>query len=345
MLLAAAVLLQGSLLVTPLYLQETPPEGRAVRGLLVVHQGTPAAPPALRRTREAARAIAESWHARLEAGESFESLARSESEHASSRFAGVIGTVWPGMLGEPLDGFLVSAEVGQCSGVLESAAGFHVIQRLERDVAWRHIRIDGVDDAARARARELLARLRSGEDFAELARAHSSDAASAARGGVVGILERGPRDALLKAAAFEAPFGEVIGPLDTPNALFLLERLDPATVDPGLRELTELRARAILVSFTKAHGARNDLARTSEEAGAIAKELAERIRAGEDMAALAKQHDDDPGGRERAGDLGWILRWSSDTPAFLERLWRAPIGQLEGPIRSNAGWVILRRER
>jgi parvulin-like peptidyl-prolyl isomerase len=344
-MLLAALLLQGSLLVKPLYLQEAAPEGRAVRGLLVVHEGTPGAPAALRRTREAARAIAESWHARLESGESFESLARTESEHASSRFAGVIGTVWPGMLGEPLDGFLFSAEVGEHSGVLESAAGFHVLQRLERDVAWRHIRIEGVDETARQSARELLARLRAGEDFAELARAHSADPLSAGRGGVVGILQRGPRDALLKAAAFDAPFGEVLGPLDTPNGLYLLERLDPAAVDPALREVTQLRARAILVSFTKAQGARSDLARTSQEAEALAHVLADRIRGGADMAQLAKEHDDDPGGRERAGDLGWILRWSSDTPAFLERLWTLPVGQLEGPIASNAGWVILRRER
>jgi peptidyl-prolyl cis-trans isomerase SurA len=249
------------------------------------------------------------------------------------------------MRGEPLDGFLFAAEVGEFSGVLESAAGYHVLQRLERDVAWRHIRIEGVDEPARQRARELLARLRAGEDFGELARAHSADPASAARGGVVGILERGPRDALLKAAAFAAPFGQVVGPLDTPNGLYLLERLDPATVDPALRELTKLRARAILVSFTAAQGARRDLARTSQEAEALAHVLADRIRAGEDMAQLAAEHDDDPGGRERSGDLGWILRHSSDTPAFLERVWTSPIGQLEGPIASNAGWVIFRRER
>jgi NIMA-interacting peptidyl-prolyl cis-trans isomerase 1 len=344
-MLLAAVLLQGSLLVKPLYLQESPPEGRSVRGLLVAHAGTPGAPASLQRPREAALERVQALLARLRAGEPFEKLARSESEHASARFAGVIGTVWPGMLNEAMDEFLFSAEVGEISEVIESPAGFHVLQRLERDVAWRHIRIEGIDDVARGRARELLARLRAGEDFGELARAQSSDTRSAERGGVVGIFERGPRDALLKAAAFEAPFGEAIGPLDTPDALYLLERLDPATLDPALRELSRVRARAILVSFTAATGAPRTLGRTSQEAEALAHVLADRIRAGEDMAELARQHDDDPGGRERAGDLGWILRHASDTPAFLERLWKSPIGQLEGPVRSNAGWVIFRRER
>jgi parvulin-like peptidyl-prolyl isomerase len=63
------------------------------------------------------------------------------------------------------------------------------------------------------------------------------------------------------------------------------------------------------------------------------------------MAALAGEHDDDPGGRQRCGDLGWILRHATDTPAFLERVWSSPIGQLQGPVPSNAGWVVFRRER
>lgn len=344
-MLLAAALLQGSLLVSPMYLQEQPPESRAVRGLLVVHVDTPGVPESRKRTREAARERAGDLLERLQAGESFAELARNESDHASSRYGGIIGTVWPGMLGGELDEFLFSAEVGALSGVLESAAGFHVLQRIERDVAWRQISVEGVGEDARRLVREFQARLKSGEDFGELARTRSSDPMSAERGGLAGIFERGPRDALLKAAAFEAPFGEVLGPFETPSALYLFERLDPAAVDPALRELSRVRARAILISFTAARGARRDLARTSQEAEALAHVLAERIRAGEDMAELAALHDDDPGGRERSGDLGWVLRNASDMPAFFDRLWRNPIGQLEGPIPSNAGWVIYRRER
>ncbi|HVS17123.1 MAG TPA: peptidylprolyl isomerase [Planctomycetota bacterium] len=328
-----------------MYLEAEAPEGRAVRGLLIVHEDSPGVHASQRRPRELARRRIDALLERLRAGEDFDTLARKESDHASARYAGVIGTVWPGMLSAEMDAFLFAAEVGEISDVIESPAGYHVLQRIERDVAWRHIRVEGTDEAARRRARELLARLVAGEDFVELAREHCSDPLTAERGGVVGILERGPRDALLKAAAFEAPFGRAIGPLDAPNALYLLERLDPATVDPDLRELTVVRARGILIGFTGAKGASPELARTSQEAEALAHVLAERIRAGEDMAELAAEHTDDPTGRARRGDLGWILRYSSDTPAFLERLWNAPLGELQGPLPSNAGWVLFRRER
>lgn len=341
----AAALLQGSLLVSPMYLEAEPPEARAVRGLLVVHEGTPGVHPTRARPREAARARVEALLERIRAGEEFGEVARKESDHASARFAGVIGSVWPGMLTEDMDAFLFSADVGDVSGVIESAAGFHLLQRIERDVAWRQIRIEGTDDAARRRARELMARLIGGEDFAALASEFSTDPNSAQRGGVVGILERGPRDVLLKKAAFDAPFGVVQGPVDTSDSLYLIERIDPASVDPELRELTQIRGRAILISFTGATGAPRMLGRTSQEAEAIAHVLADRIRAGEDMAELAAEYDDDPGGRDRHGDLGWIRRHASDTPAFLEKLWFRPVGELQGPTASNAGWVIFRRER
>jgi parvulin-like peptidyl-prolyl isomerase len=338
-------LLQGSLLVSPMYLDDEPPQGRAAQGLVVVHEGTPGVSRSVGRSREEARDLAEALRARLARGAGFAALARVSSEHASARYGGVLGTVWPGMLAPELDAFLFGAEVGDLSEVIETAAGFHVLQRIERDVAWRQIRVDGTGPQSRARCDGLLERLRAGADFAELAREASDDPVTAARGGVAGVFQRGPRDALLKAAAFRADVGELVGPLETPFALFLLQRVDPSAVDPALREPAAVRLRAILVAFTGAAGADPALARTSQEAELVAGELAQRIRAGEDMAVLAREWNDDPGGRERGGDLGWILRQASDVPSFLDQACTAAVGELVGPVPSDRGWVLARRER
>jgi peptidyl-prolyl cis-trans isomerase SurA len=338
-------LLQGSLLVSPMYLADQPPEGRSVQGLLVVHQGTPGVSRSIGRSRDEARALAEATRERLARGADFAALARASSEHASSRFGGVLGTVWPGMLARELDAFLFEAEVGELSEVIESDAGFHVLRRIERDVAWRQVRVDGTGSQARARCAELLERLRAGADFATLAREASDDPVTAARGGVAGIFQRGPRDALLKTAAFQAEVGQVVGPVETPFALFVLQRIDPAGVDPALREPVAVRLRAILIAFTGAVGADPILARSSQDAEEVALELATRIRAGEDMAALAREWNDDPGGRDRAGDLGWILRQASDVPSFLDQACVAEVGELVGPVPSDKGWVLVRRER
>ncbi|HJL14638.1 MAG TPA: peptidylprolyl isomerase [Sandaracinaceae bacterium LLY-WYZ-13_1] len=63
---------------------------------------------------------------------------------------------------------------------------------------------DGARAAARARAEELLRRVRGGEDLGALARAHSDDHATAVRGGDLGWARRGSWVEALEDAAFGA---------------------------------------------------------------------------------------------------------------------------------------------
>jgi parvulin-like peptidyl-prolyl isomerase len=342
---ALLCLLQSSLLVSPQYLEQPMPEGRALRAIVVIHRATPGASRAMQRSPEEARAIAQSLSEELAHGADFADLARRRSEHASARLGGLLGTVWPGMLPPEVDRFLFSAEVGQASGVVETKVAFWLVQRIERDVAWRQIQVDGTGPDARARCNALLERLRAGEDFAALAKAESSDSITAARGGIAGRFQRGSRDALLKAAAFDAPLGEIVGPVETPFALFVLQRLDPHEIDPALCETSAARARGILLAFKGAEGASEELTRTLDEAEQLANGLKQRIEAGEDMVRIARELDDDPGGRERGGDLGWILDHASAIPAPMEALFRVPVGELIGPFSTNNGWVLVRRER
>jgi len=345
MAFALLCLLQSSLLVSPHYLEQPVPEGRALRAIVVIHRETPGASRAMQRNPDEARAIATSLSEELAHGADFADLARRRSEHASARLGGLLGTVWPSMLPPEVDHFLYASEVGQVSGVLETKVGFWIVQRIERDVAWRQIQINGTGPEARERCNALMKRLRAGEDFAALAKAESSDAVTAARGGVAGRFQRGPRDALLKAAAFDAPLGEVVGPIETPFALFVLQRLDPASVDPALGETTAVRARGILIAYKTAVGASEELARMPDEAEELANELKQRIDAGEDLQKLAGELDDDPGGREREGDLGWILDRASEIPEPMQALFRTPVGGLVGPFFTRYGWALVRRER
>lgn len=74
----------------------------------------------------------------------------------------------------------------------------HRYTNLEEQARARHILVRVAEDAseeersaARAEAEALLARVKAGEDIAELARQHSDDEGSAARGGDVGWFPRG----------------------------------------------------------------------------------------------------------------------------------------------------------
>ena len=337
MFAAAALLLQASGLVAPLYLGEEVPETRALRAILVLHRDMPGVPHTVVRSREEAIELSRDLTERLRAGAEFGPLALELSGHPSARYGGVLGSFWPGMLrGEP-DEFLFSAELGEISDPFESPIGFQVLERIEAEAGALQIFVSGADDDARARAEDLLARLAAGADFGALAREHSDDEASAERGGQLAVFRRGPTDALLKAAVFETPLGEVAGPIESPLGLHLLKRVPPSEIDPALADDVIARARAITIAVGPD--------RTPEEAKDLAWKVFHQIQGeGRDMAELARELDDDPTGRERAGDLGWILRRASKTRNFVDRIFLRTRGELIEPLPTGDGYVILRRE-
>lgn len=92
----------------------------------------------------------------------------------------------------------------------------HLYTGLELQVRSRHIQIDAPSTmveadraAARARAQALLARARAGEDFATLARENSEDDTTARRGGDLGFMPRGRRDAAFDDVQFALEPGQV----------------------------------------------------------------------------------------------------------------------------------------
>ena len=62
------------------------------------------------------------------------------------------------------------------------------------------------------------------------------------------------------------------------------------------------------------------------------------------MAALARAHNDDIGGKQRAGDLGWLHRNNPRSSPVLKQLYTVNPGELMGPVVTNAGYVVVRRE-
>ena len=334
--------LHFSILSAPLYLGEAPPEVRSLRHVHLPYAGIPGA----RRdapTREAAEVTLREALAELAGGADFADVARRYSRARDAGRGGVLGSFAPGVLARPYEEFLRAAEIGDISELIEDDQGFHILQRVETYAAARHILLRGDDADTRRRARALRSELRAGADFAELAREHSEDPLTKERGGVIAIFERGPSDVLLKAAAFDSPMGEVVGPLTTPMGLHLFERLPVRDVDPALADPTWVRGGAIVLAYDGARGINQAAPRTQEEARELGLDLVEQVRAGADFAVLARAINDDVGGRERAGDLGWIHRRSPKTSPVLDRLFTAAPGEVFDPVLSEVGVMIVQR--
>ena len=87
--------------------------------------------------------------------------------------------------------------------------------------------------------------------------------------------------------------------------------------------------------------ARHILVETEEQA----KELKERLAAGEDFAALAKEHSIDRGSAARGGDLGWFGRGVMVEP-FEKAAFSLKPGEVSDPVQTDFGYhLILVEER
>ncbi len=90
------------------------------------------------------------------------------------------------------------------------------------------------------------------------------------------------------------------------------------------------------ILITAEPGESDDAARARAEA------LVERIRSGEDFAALAAEHSDDPGTASSGGSLGWIGRGMLAGP-FEDTLYAMEsVGDVSDPVRTDFGWHIIR---
>ncbi|MBM3989729.1 MAG: hypothetical protein FJ298_01845 [Planctomycetes bacterium] len=336
--LALALLAQAapsSMLVRPLELGPTIPPTHAV-ALLRVRVEDPAAT-------ESSAELAQRLLAAVRP-ESFVAFVSTYEQRPTRDVRGALGTFSRAMLDPEVAAAVFDAHSEQSGPLVGTDGGVYHVRRIERDAACRQVLVAGTDGAARERATALVRELRAGGDFAALARERSDDPASALRGGDLAIYERGRRDALLRAAAFEMSVGEVVGPVETPLGFHVLQRVGVEALAPSLRDDAWARVRGLLVAFSGAQGARSEIARDHDEAEALADELATRVRCGEDIGALAALHDDDRGGRERRGDLGWVRRGTTQMPQFFDAVFLEPPGTLIGPIATRMGFVLLRRE-
>ncbi len=68
-----------------------------------------------------------------------------------------------------------------------------------------------------------------------------------------------------------------------------------------------------------------------------------RIDKGEDFQSVAKEVSEDPGSKEKGGDLGFFPRGQM-VPEFEEAAFSLGVGRVSGLVKSNFGYHIIRVE-
>jgi peptidyl-prolyl cis-trans isomerase SurA len=206
------------------------------------------------------RAIAEKALAQLKSGADFRQVSAGVSDAQNALEGGPLGWRSASRLPQIFVDVIRGMKVGDVSGVLRSANGFHIIKLIDKrgndapvlvtQTHARHIlvRLNEVvsESDAQKRLLGLKERIDNGGDFAELARLQSEDA-SAARGGDLGWLSPGDTVPEFERAMNELKTGQVGDPVRSPFGLHLIQVLERRTEDMSKERQRLLARQAIRV--------------------------------------------------------------------------------------------------
>lgn len=188
---------------------------------------------------------------------------------------------------------------------------------------------DEVRAAARAKAEEIVAELRSGGEFRALARANSA-LPCALEGCVSEWSQAAELPSLFSERVLDMQPGDVAEPIASGRGLHVIQLVDRRGASMEVIEQT--RARHILM---KPNEIRSD-AETEREITA----LHQQILAGADFAELARENSEDPGSGLKGGDLGWSES-KAYVPAFSAMMDGMEVGEISPPFKSQFGWHVL----
>jgi peptidyl-prolyl cis-trans isomerase SurA len=182
---------------------------------------------------------------------------------------------------------------------------------------------------AEAKAKQLVARLRGGADFAAVAAA-SSEGRTALQGGDLGWFEMAAVPSLVADKAQTMAQGEITDPIRSPSGFNIIRLAEIKGGVPG--NVTQTKARHILIRP-------NELV-ADEDARIRLAQLRMRIVGGDDFATLARAHSDDTGSALKGGDLGWVNPGQT-VPEFEAAMNKLAPNEVSEPVHSSFGWHII----
>jgi len=228
--------------------------------------------------RREARDRAEEAKRRLDAGESFDTVAVAMSDGQDALDGGSLG--WRKLSEIPtlFSDVVRDYDIDQTSGIITSPSGYHLIKlkgkrsgetvMLEQTRA-RHILIQPgellSDKEALARLQQLRLRLENGEDFAQMARTNSDDRGSALQGGDLGWVSPGQMVPEFEEVMQATAPGELSTPFRSEFGWHVLEVLERRQYD-GTDEVKRAKAREAILQRKREEASQDWLRRLRDEA-------------------------------------------------------------------------------
>lgn len=112
--------------------------------------------------------------------------------------------------------------------------------------------------------------------------------------------------------------------------------------DREAREPKEIAAKHILVMHVDSTSRPAQIKRTRDEARARAQECLLKLRGGADFDEMVREYSDEPGGAERAGDLG-IFERGQMVKGFSDTAFGLKINEVSEVVETQFGFHIIKR--
>jgi peptidyl-prolyl cis-trans isomerase D len=201
-------------------------------------------------------------------GMNFKELASTYSEVPLSDVFFKMGELSP-----KKEELIFSAKVGTIVGPYTDNDGYHLTKILEEKegadeyIKASHILISsqGADTVkALADAKDILNRIKKGEDFSELAKKHSQDPGSGAKGGDIGWFGKGRMVKSFEDACSKTKVNQVVGPVRTPFGYHIIKVTG--------KNKREIKIADIVVPIKASSQTRSEVSQAAQDFKYLAKE-------------------------------------------------------------------------
>ena len=223
-----------------------------------------------------------------------------------------------------IDNFLYNQE--QSSENLDEYQLSHIMIRIPDLASPERI------EEKRKRAEKALAKLKNGNDFAQVA-AEFSDAGDALEGGKLGWLPAAQLPTKFSKKLKSLSQNEMTPIIQSASGFHILKLHDQRGGEGSSKTIVidQTHVRHILIKVSQL---------TSEnDAKVRVIRLKERLDNGSDFEEVAKIHSEDPSG-DRGGDLDWVS--PGDTvPEFEKAMDRLQPGEISDPVQTTFGWHLI----
>ncbi|MCW8803812.1 MAG: peptidylprolyl isomerase [Ignavibacteriaceae bacterium] len=187
------------------------------------------------------------------------------------------------------------------------------------------------DEGAKMRAQAILDSIKNGASFEAMAMKYSDDKFSGVNGGDIYYITAGLLPYEFEDPMYTLKAGEVYGEVVKTRFGYHLIK-----VTERQHRYPKIQASHILIGYQNREGIVDSAAAKSRADSVLAE-----LTAGASFEELAVKYSDDPGSKDKGGDLGFFERRMM-VKEFDEAAFQMEVGQISGLVQTNFGYHIIK---